>query len=953
MEEQLADSFFGFDATLSGSPDDLNDETEDGQDEEFYDALNEETFGTDAVEGDWEQDHEKLAEITESARVRSNSYNGAGDRYNENGADLDGVVGGDSDLADSISRMVLEDQEEMLSPNSKGSRNYALQMENFDGSYSSSAPSGFSLWSNGGFSKGPQHQTVMTVPAASGTIWDPAVLQTSSAPRKEAGNALSSLIPSVRTVKDLERHLLHGRDGGQREQSVPSPSVPSGGPIGQLPKPSAAWLLEDIERELTSSKSVSSQTTTTTPTSSASPASIHPLTSQSSSSSHVPPAAPPVVAPVGMGRTFSAHRPPPNLQRNLPHHIPPHQQHPPNIPPPPHPFLPGSLPPSMLPPQAPAPPMALVNMTAVRQMIQPPLAAIAQNQRLMGAGGPGNMLLFMSKDGGPQQRGDSSKGFLDAMRVSDRLGSRVPHPNHLHQGGVLPNFNHPLHQHPHPHRVGPDFGRPHGFPPGHNGQMSRFPHPPYPLPNQQMPHRGFFGRQGNALGNFPPQFHHHHPPPHLMHGQHNAHLHHLHHLNGSEEWDEYSGLMTQWEKQFLLNIQRMQLQSDRPYVDDYYYTMYARRKKEREMAAGGKGNGLSTQSKSLERDHNLRDKDNKRTEHHKYTPAQFENSLGKLQVVSVMAPRKIIDLDMTPPEKMETGSQLTARDSRRIKLEIERLYTFLLQIEDLKIPWIEKQDLTTTESKEELVTKILNSLHQEEKLSAILNFRKGKMLVVRLLPHLEPELQMQLWIYLFRNLPSVIRKDSADSCLPLFIPHFQKWASDTGPGALSQIVSTLVPNSSVAHSRSPSPLISSKNPLTVALGNKFGSSSVVTIAERIIELQSKDSLNEGRTMDAGGDRSELSSKQGLWSKFLDSLFDAAAAVPEAAATFKGSILSQHRLTSTPKGLGSSPSPTLPTVHEGESWTIPVERLAALSKVLHSLHDEAVPVKSSAKLVADS
>ncbi|XP_046383866.1 protein PAT1 homolog 1 isoform X2 [Ischnura elegans] len=797
MEEQLADSFFGFDATLSGSPDDLNDETEDGQDEEFYDALNEETFGTDAVEGDWEQDHEKLAEITESARVRSNSYNGAGDRYNENGADLDGVVGGDSDLADSISRMVLEDQEEMLSPNSKGSRNYALQMENFDGSYSSSAPSGFSLWSNGGFSKGPQHQTVMTVPAASGTIWDPAVLQTSSAPRKEAGNALSSLIP------------------------------------------------------------------------------------------------------------------------------------------------------------APAPPMALVNMTAVRQMIQPPLAAIAQNQRLMGAGGPGNMLLFMSKDGGPQQRGDSSKGFLDAMRVSDRLGSRVPHPNHLHQGGVLPNFNHPLHQHPHPHRVGPDFGRPHGFPPGHNGQMSRFPHPPYPLPNQQMPHRGFFGRQGNALGNFPPQFHHHHPPPHLMHGQHNAHLHHLHHLNGSEEWDEYSGLMTQWEKQFLLNIQRMQLQSDRPYVDDYYYTMYARRKKEREMAAGGKGNGLSTQSKSLERDHNLRDKDNKRTEHHKYTPAQFENSLGKLQVVSVMAPRKIIDLDMTPPEKMETGSQLTARDSRRIKLEIERLYTFLLQIEDLKIPWIEKQDLTTTESKEELVTKILNSLHQEEKLSAILNFRKGKMLVVRLLPHLEPELQMQLWIYLFRNLPSVIRKDSADSCLPLFIPHFQKWASDTGPGALSQIVSTLVPNSSVAHSRSPSPLISSKNPLTVALGNKFGSSSVVTIAERIIELQSKDSLNEGRTMDAGGDRSELSSKQGLWSKFLDSLFDAAAAVPEAAATFKGSILSQHRLTSTPKGLGSSPSPTLPTVHEGESWTIPVERLAALSKVLHSLHDEAVPVKSSAKLVADS
>ncbi|XP_071441104.1 protein PAT1 homolog 1 [Hetaerina americana] len=952
MEEQLADSFFGFDATLSGTPDDLNDETEDGQDEEFYDALNEETFGTDAVEGDWEQDHEKLAEITESARVRSNSYNGAGDRYNENGADLDGVVGGDSDLADSISRMVFEDQEEILSPSSKGTRNYPLQMENFDGSYSSSAPSGFSLWSNGGLSKGPQHQPVMTVPAASGTIWDPAVLQTSSA--KDSGNALSSLIPSVRTVKDLERHLLHGRDG-QSEQSAPSPSGPLGGPIGPLPKPSAAWLLEDIERELTST-SVSSQTTTTAPTSSASPASILPPSTTLSASTLTPtPAAAPVVTPVGMGRTFSTHRPPLNLQRTLPHHIPPHQQHPPGIPPPPHAFLPGNLPPAMLPPQASAPPLSIVDL-AVRQMIQPPLAAIAQNQRLMGTGGPANMLLFMSKDGGPQQRGDSSKGFLDAMRVSDRLGSRVPHPNHLHQGGVLPNFNHPLHQHSHPHRVGPDFGRPHGFPPGHNGQMPRFPHPPYPIPNQQMQHRGFFaGRQGNAVGNFQQQFHqhHHHPPPHLIHGHLGGHHPHLHHLNGSEEWDEYAGLMTQWEKQFLLNIQRMQLQSDRPYVDDYYYTMYARRKKEREMAAGGKGNGLLAQTKSLEREHNLREKDNKRTEHHKYTPAQFENSLGKLQVVSVMAPRKIIDLDMTPPEKLETGgSQLTARDSRRIKLEIERLYTFLLQIEDLKIPWIEKQDFTTTESKEDLLAKILNSLQQEEKLSAILNFRKGKMLVVRLLPHLEPELQTQLWIYLFRNLPSVIRKDSADSCLPLFIPHFQKWASEVGPGALSQIVSTLVPNSTLAHSRSPSPLVSSKNPLTVALGNKFGSSSVVTIAERIIELQSKGVLNEG-TMEGGGDRSELSSKHGLWSKFLDSLFDSAAAVPEAAATFKGSILSQHRLTSTPKGLGSSPSPTLPTLPEGESWTISVERLAALSKALHSLNEEAAPVKSSAKLVADS
>ena len=46
-----------------------------------------------------------------------------------------------------------------------------------------------------------------------------------------------------------------------------------------------------------------------------------------------------------------------------------------------------------------------------------------------------------------------------------------------------------------------------------------------------------------------------------------------------EEWhrmreeDEYSGLMTPREKGWLKNIQAMQLNSDNPYQDDYYYVV--------------------------------------------------------------------------------------------------------------------------------------------------------------------------------------------------------------------------------------------------------------------------------------------------------------------------------------------------------------------------------------------
>ena len=45
--------------------------------------------------------------------------------------------------------------------------------------------------------------------------------------------------------------------------------------------------------------------------------------------------------------------------------------------------------------------------------------------------------------------------------------------------------------------------------------------------------------------------------------------------------DEYAGLMTQRDKQWIINIQLNQLKCDNPYVDDYYYTMYQARKEEK------------------------------------------------------------------------------------------------------------------------------------------------------------------------------------------------------------------------------------------------------------------------------------------------------------------------------------------------------------------------------------
>lgn len=38
-------------------------------------------------------------------------------------------------------------------------------------------------------------------------------------------------------------------------------------------------------------------------------------------------------------------------------------------------------------------------------------------------------------------------------------------------------------------------------------------------------------------------------------------------------YDEYAGLMTQREKDWIVKLQLMQLTSDNPYIDDFYYTV--------------------------------------------------------------------------------------------------------------------------------------------------------------------------------------------------------------------------------------------------------------------------------------------------------------------------------------------------------------------------------------------
>ena len=141
------------------------------------------------------------------------------------------------------------------------------------------------------------------------------------------------------------------------------------------------------------------------------------------------------------------------------------------------------------------------------------------------------------------------------------------------------------------------------------------------------------------------------------------------------EIDEYSGLMTPSEKSWLKNIQTMQLKSDNPYQSDYYYLMHSVKQQRKRPQDVIEINGLSLLALLPDR-----------SQEKEYEPPRLENSLGKLQVVSVNAPRKIIDLEVVHPEPgtPSTDLQKEMRRHRHLLIFVERLYNSLMALDDMQ-----------------------------------------------------------------------------------------------------------------------------------------------------------------------------------------------------------------------------------------------------------------------------
>ncbi|XP_071941787.1 protein PAT1 homolog 1-like [Antedon mediterranea] len=317
--------------------------------------------------------------------------------------------------------------------------------------------------------------------------------------------------------------------------------------------------------------------------------------------------------------------------------------------------------------------------------------------------------------------------------------------------------------------------------------------------------------------------------------------------------DEYANLMTQKEKDWVLRIQMLQLQSEDPMTEDFYYQMFLRKKEKKdEHVEGIQSEGKERKPKALLPPPKL--------EIREYKPMQFTGALGKLTSVSVNNPRKIIDIDMgnSVDEDEESKAKTVIHSNKQQKallMKIERLYILMLSIKDLNRQMDEAREETNLEDLQGKCTalqhKLFSGLHIEQQLEDrtsddqfvnVLSVRKGRKLIGRSLVVLESHHAYLAVEAVFKNLNILIKRELQDAkkevheeTLPVLYPTVLRVIQSADLSRLSSFVGQIVSNDEESN-KSPN------NAVSLSLQYKFGSSIILILMNRAEHIYTNTSL---------------------------------------------------------------------------------------------------------------
>ncbi|XP_031416925.1 protein PAT1 homolog 2 isoform X2 [Clupea harengus] len=276
-----------------------------------------------------------------------------------------------------------------------------------------------------------------------------------------------------------------------------------------------------------------------------------------------------------------------------------------------------------------------------------------------------------------------------------------------------------------------------------------------------------------------------------------------------ERWDPYALLMSEKEKEWVIRLQMIQLQSENPHLDDYYYQEYYKRMEAKLAEEEKRGEWAKRETPKLTTPYVIKSES--------YTPVvHIEGSLGQVAVSTCFSPRRAINAVRThsPDEDV--------KDSRQPRMEvyIEKLFSQLLEVEEAA----RKKGFVCVEEKgglmEEMEKKVKQiyslirhaNLHEssEEFLPCLL-VSKGKRLLARLLPFLSHDAALHALTMVTTHLPTLMSKDT-DEALPVLYAPLRDVISAL---SFSQLIGVLKDFTIVVPE-------SSETILTLACQNEFG-----------------------------------------------------------------------------------------------------------------------------------
>lgn len=317
--------------------------------------------------------------------------------------------------------------------------------------------------------------------------------------------------------------------------------------------------------------------------------------------------------------------------------------------------------------------------------------------------------------------------------------------------------------------------------------------------------------------------------------------------------------MTQKEKDWIVKIQLLQLQTDNPYLHDYYYTTYCMKKKAKERKKDGEDDD----------DPKLVIPAMAKVESKSYKPAHFEGSLGRLTTSSVHNPRQIIDLlaksvsETAGSAKTKTNVGKELRKSRQLLLDIEKGYNLLLLVDD-----IEKQILALPEDSRQplfehrsytidLLFHYLLCDGNSKVFMQNMDVRKGRNLTARALPLLDKVQSVGIVSLICKNLQQLMKKDDEEGLMNVFEP-CARVIDSCNLATVVMFAEDIQQEESQSKSK----------PIAIAIQNKFGSSLCASLLHRGEQIYSTTSPVD---LD--------SSLQNEWSQFVQEFAGILAVVP--------------------------------------------------------------------------